>query len=299
MATISCPDVGQKLTDVPNRARGEVDGELATLDRQVTEAYQRLVNTRNAQARDANFVQNSILGPLKDKRKAILDRIRLEITRAGGAEPNNLDALAPCTGTTAEPQTNDGGQNGDGQNNGQNNGGGQDQNGNGGQQGGIGGQAGNGPVAADFVDITKVRPNVKAKPRRTGRASTGSFTTRCGVNVNKNYNTDNVIVAPRRHQRCPPHPRLRRQPEDQRVLQQRQLPPGRHQLPEQERPVVVLLAGAAGAGRHAGVRPEPGRRRQGGQRRPHPDREAGRDQVRRQPDQQGRPDAAVPAHHHR
>ncbi|MCK1821327.1 DUF1996 domain-containing protein [Streptomyces sp. XM83C] len=196
VATISCPDVGQKLTDVPNRARGEVDGELATLDRQVTEAYQRLVNTRNAQARDANFVQNSILGPLKDKRKAILDRIRLEITRAGGAEPNNLDALAPCTGTTAEPQTNDGGQNGDGQNNGQNNGGGQDQNGNGGQQGGIGGQAGNGPVAADFVDITKVRPNVKAKPRRTGRASTGSFTTRCGVNVNKNYNTDNVIVAP-------------------------------------------------------------------------------------------------------
>src|SRR5690606_6336060 len=69
VATISCPDVGQKLTDVPNRARGEVDGELATLDRQVTEAYQRLVNTRNAQARDANFVQNSILGPLKDKRK--------------------------------------------------------------------------------------------------------------------------------------------------------------------------------------------------------------------------------------
>ncbi len=65
-----------------------------------------------------------------------------------------------------------------------------------GSRGTIGGQAGNGPVAADFVDITKVAPNVQGKPRRTGNASTGTFTSRCGVNANKNFNTDNVIVAP-------------------------------------------------------------------------------------------------------
>ncbi|WP_229857198.1 DUF1996 domain-containing protein, partial [Streptomyces anandii] len=42
----------------------------------------------------------------------------------------------------------------------------------------------------------KVQPNVAAKPQKSGNASNGSFTTRCGVNANKNHNTDNVIVAP-------------------------------------------------------------------------------------------------------
>ncbi|WP_112468245.1 DUF1996 domain-containing protein [Streptomyces triticisoli] len=217
VATISCPDIGQKLTDVPQQARGEVDGELATLDRQITDAYQRLATTRDAQVRDASFVQNSILGPLKDRRKVIIDRIKLEINRAGGRAPGDLDNLANCTGTPAD-QTNAGGdQNGqdgqdgqqgqDGQNgqdgqdgqDGQNNDGQQgDDNGgqdNGGQQG-IGGQAGNGPVAADFVDITTVQPNVPPKPRKNRNASTGTFTTVCGVNANGNHNTDNVIVAP-------------------------------------------------------------------------------------------------------
>ncbi|MGV9990241.1 DUF1996 domain-containing protein [Streptomyces sp. NPDC003374] len=213
VATISCPDVGQKLTSVPRQARTEVDGELANLDRQITDAYQRLMTTRDAQARDASFVQNSILQPLKERRKVILDRIRLEISRAGGTAPNSMDALAGCTGTPAN-QTNAGGQQGGDQqqnggqqqggdqqqNGGQQQGGGQQQNGgqqgNGGQQQGNGGQAGNGPVAADFVDITKVQRNVPAKPRQNRNASTGSFTTNCGVNANKNFNTDNVIVAP-------------------------------------------------------------------------------------------------------
>lgn len=53
----------------------------------------------------------------------------------------------------------------------------------------------NGPVAADFVDITKVQPNVRS-PRPSRGASTGTFTTRCGVNANKLYNSDNIIVAP-------------------------------------------------------------------------------------------------------
>ncbi|MER6343716.1 DUF1996 domain-containing protein [Streptomyces sp. NPDC001595] len=217
VATIDCPDVGQRLFEVPDRARGEVDGELATLDQQITEAYQRLANTRDAQARDASFVQNTILQPLKDRRKAIIDRIQLEINRAGGNASEDLDDLSGCTGTPVEPpQTTDGqtgdGQGGDGQGgDGQQDGGdqnqdgdGQDQNGDGqqdgGQQPGNGGQAGNGPVAADFQDITTVQPGSRNLPNglaangRTG--SRGSFTTRCGTNGNDNHNTDNVIVAP-------------------------------------------------------------------------------------------------------
>ncbi|MGW3360585.1 DUF1996 domain-containing protein [Streptomyces bungoensis] len=211
VATISCPDVQQKLTNVPSRARWGVAQELANLDKQITEAYARLASTRQAQTGDPNFVQNAIVGPLKEKRAATIDRIRIDIQRVGGSFDNALAQLAACTTQTAN-QTTAGG-NGDGQQQGgqqqntggqQQNTGGQQQNGGqqqGGQQQGnagqnIGGQAGNGPVAADFVDITKVAPNVQAKPNKTGNASTGSFTTRCGVNANKNHNTDNVIVAP-------------------------------------------------------------------------------------------------------
>jgi hypothetical protein len=210
VATISCPDVGQKLTNVPYRARQGVATELANLDKQITEAYTRLGSTRNAQAGDPSFVQNAIVGPLKEKRAATIDRIRIDIQRVGGSFDNALQQLAACT-TQAANQTNAGGQQNNGgqqntggqqQNGGQQNNGGQQQGtggqqqGNGGQQGTTGGQAGNGPVAADFVDITRVAPNVQGKPRRLGGASTGTFTTRCGVNANKNHNTDNVIVAP-------------------------------------------------------------------------------------------------------
>ncbi|MHC3472499.1 DUF1996 domain-containing protein [Streptomyces sp. 7R007] len=210
VATISCPDVGQKLTNVPAKAQQGVATELANLDKQITEAYARLASTRQAQTQDANFVQNAIVGPLKEKRAATIDRIRIDIQRVGGqVDAASLSQLAACTTMSTDQvnQTNAGGNNNGGQNNntgGQNNNGGQN---NGGQASAnpsasagtpsnIGGQAGNGPVAADFVDITKVQPNVAAKPQKTGNASTGSFTTKCGVNANKNHNTDNVIVAP-------------------------------------------------------------------------------------------------------
>ncbi|MGA5040898.1 DUF1996 domain-containing protein [Streptomyces capoamus] len=205
VATLSCPDVGQKLTNVPNAARQGVATELANLDKQITEAYNRLASTRDAQAKDPSFVQNAIVGPLKEKRAATIDRIRIDVQRVGGSFDNALKQLAACTTQTAN-QTNAGGQQqggqqqgGQQQNGGQQQGGqqqGGQQQGQNGQQGNVGGQAGNGPTAADFVDITKVAPNVQGKPRRTGNASTGTFTTRCGVNANKNHNTDNVIVAP-------------------------------------------------------------------------------------------------------
>ncbi|MEV6840080.1 DUF1996 domain-containing protein [Streptomyces sp. NPDC051133] len=210
VATISCPDVQQKLTNVPSRARYGVARELANLDRQVTEAYNRLASTRDAQAKDPSFVQNSIVGPLKEKRSATIDRIRIDIQRVGGSFDNSLKQLAACTTQSANQTTAGGNSGGQQQNTGgqQQNTGGQQQGGQqqggqqqGGQQQGnagqnIGGQAGNGPVAADFVDITKVAPNVQGKPRQLQNASTGTFTTRCGVNANKNHNTDNVIVAP-------------------------------------------------------------------------------------------------------
>ncbi|MEV6841778.1 DUF1996 domain-containing protein, partial [Streptomyces sp. NPDC051133] len=221
VVTIACPDVGQMLTRVPHQARTKVAGELTNLDQQVTDAYQRLATTRAAQAADASYVQNAILQPLRNQRTAILHRVKLEITRMGGTSPSSLYSLAPCTGMTANQgdaggqQTGGTGQNigGQQQDNGsqqqgvtgqqQNNGGQQNSTGNtaspsasAGQQQNVGGQGGNGPVTADFVDITKVAPTVQGKPAMTGDASTGSFTTRCGVNDNKNRNSDNVIVAP-------------------------------------------------------------------------------------------------------
>ncbi|MFR0352169.1 DUF1996 domain-containing protein [Streptomyces sediminimaris] len=197
-ATLACPDVSQKLTNVPYRARQGVTRELANLDKQVTEAYSRLASTRRAQANDANFVQNAIVGPLKDKRIATLDRIRIDIERVGGKAPDNLSQLAACTPQAANQGQN--GQNGGGQNAGGQNGqataspsagatagaGQQQDNGNGAA----------GPVAADFVDITKVAPNVQGKPDKGNNASTGTFSLNCGVNANENRNTDNLIVAP-------------------------------------------------------------------------------------------------------
>ncbi|MFF8675865.1 DUF1996 domain-containing protein [Streptomyces sp. NPDC015242] len=199
IATIQCPDVGQKLTKVPKRARRGVDRELANLDKQISEAYSRLASTRQAQAGDPGFVNNAILGPLKAKRTAALDRIGINIRRVGGKAPN-LGRLAGCKGMPANPNTNDGnaggGQNGGGQNNGGQNGGGQ----NNGGQGGNGGQAGNGPAAADFIKIEDVQPNSRNLPNGLAAngdgGSTGSFTTNCGTNENENRNSDNVIVAP-------------------------------------------------------------------------------------------------------
>ncbi|GHD21299.1 hypothetical protein GCM10010313_54720 [Streptomyces violarus] len=222
VATIQCPDVGQNLTDVPDGARQGVDKELANLDKQISEAYTRLASTRQAQAGDSGFVNNAILGPLKSKRTAAIDRIGINIKRVGGQAPDNLAQMAECQGMAADANTTDGqaggdqnqdGQNQDGQDQGgqdqgQDQGGqdqGQDQGGQdqGGQdqgQGGNGGQDGNGPAAADFVNIEDVQPNSRNLPNGLASngdgGSTGTFTTNCGVNENENRNSDNVIVAP-------------------------------------------------------------------------------------------------------
>ncbi len=186
VSTIDCPDVGQQLTSVPAQAKAQVDRELALLDKQISEAYQRLSTSQRAIAQDPNFVQNAITGPLKDKRKATIDRIAIAIGRVA-AKPQGLDALAACTlrATGGQPTA---GQPAAGQPSGQPSASPTGNNTN-------AGATGNGPVAADFVDITKVRSDVRT-PARSAKASKGSFVTKCGVNANKLYNSDNVIVAP-------------------------------------------------------------------------------------------------------
>ncbi|MFE7767358.1 DUF1996 domain-containing protein [Streptomyces sp. NPDC057438] len=127
------------------------------------------------------------MGPLKDKRIATIDRIAIAIGRTAD-RPQGLESLVACTLLATENQAGTGnGAGGDNQN-GQASGNGQDKPGN-------SGQAGNGPVAADFADITTVQPNVNS-PQRQQNASLGKFTTECGVNANKLYNSDNIIVAP-------------------------------------------------------------------------------------------------------
>lgn len=198
--TIDCPDVGGELTEVPDGARAEVDKELAALDQQIAEAYQRLQNSVQAQQQDSGFADNAIMNPLKEKRGATIERIAIAIDRVGD-RPDGLDSLAACELRPAENQN--AGQNGGEQDGGDQNDAGQNDGGDGQDQGdqqdgqdqqGNGGQAGNGPVAADYADITSVQPNARNEGGRQG--STGSFSTACGVNANGVFNSDNVIVAP-------------------------------------------------------------------------------------------------------
>jgi hypothetical protein len=191
-ATIDCPDVGSKLTSVPEQARGEVDKELALLDEQIAKAYQRLSESAQQVQQDPGFADNAVVNPLKEKRAATLERIVIAIDRVGD-RPEGLEALAACTvedgnEAPAQGEGQDGGDEQPSEEQGQ---AGQEQ-GNGQGQGANGGQAGNGPVAADFADIKSVQPNANDK----GGASGGSFATSCGVNENGLFNSDNIIAAP-------------------------------------------------------------------------------------------------------
>ncbi|WP_432981877.1 hypothetical protein [Dactylosporangium sp. CA-233914] len=104
--TIVCPTVADKLPAVPAQAQDEVQRNLALLNTQVREANTRLQNSVGQGG--PNFVNNAILGPLRDKRAATIDRITIAIGRHA-ARPTGLDGLATCklvagTGTgSAEP----------------------------------------------------------------------------------------------------------------------------------------------------------------------------------------------------
>jgi hypothetical protein len=93
-SSIVCPDVASELPAIPARAQAEVDRNLALLNTQIAEANRRLATSVGQGG--ANFVQNAILGPLKDKRASTIDRIVISIGRAG-AKPTGLDSLATCS----------------------------------------------------------------------------------------------------------------------------------------------------------------------------------------------------------
>ncbi|WP_405462877.1 DUF1996 domain-containing protein [Streptomyces anulatus] len=193
LSTIDCPEAVNGLPEVPDQARGEVDRELAAMDTQITDAYRQFADRKEQVARDPGLAENAVLGPLRGKRAASLDRIGIAIGRVA-ERPQGLESLAGCSLRADD----DRGQGQDqGQDQGRNAGQGQDP---GDQDPGQGedpgrGRGGNGPEAADFVDIRSVRPDAD-KPRKRRGASRGSFSTDCGRNENGKFNPDNVIVAP-------------------------------------------------------------------------------------------------------
>ncbi|MFJ3245208.1 DUF1996 domain-containing protein [Streptomyces sp. NPDC086782] len=195
-ATIDCPDVGARLTEVPEEAKATVDEQLAALDQQIASAYQRMLEAVKDGRIDVDAVDKGIVGPLTQERTATIGGIADAIERAG-ERPDGLDDLAPCALRTSDTEGGDG-QTGQDQS-------GQDQSGQDqslpqdGQQepeqGADDGRSGNGPVAADYADISSVQPNA-GKPREEADASRGTFASSCGVNAGGLFNSDNVIVAP-------------------------------------------------------------------------------------------------------
>jgi len=106
VSTIVCPGVAQALPAVPAQSQAEVERNLALLNTQVSEANNRL-KTSTGQG-GANFVQNAILGPLKDKRVSTIDRIVISIGRHATKPVLDEQGLGTCTvgagGTVSTPE---------------------------------------------------------------------------------------------------------------------------------------------------------------------------------------------------
>jgi len=93
--TVNCPSVKDRLPAVPAAAAAEVNQNLALLRQQIADANARLAELAVDPVDDPNFVQNTVLGPLRDNRVATIDRIAIAIGRYT-TRPSNLAELAPC-----------------------------------------------------------------------------------------------------------------------------------------------------------------------------------------------------------
>ncbi|MBB2944162.1 hypothetical protein FB565_003891 [Actinoplanes lutulentus] len=93
--TVNCASVADKLPAVPASAKAEIERNLALLNTQIQEANARIVSTQGQGG--ANFIQNAILGPLKDKRFATINRMETAIGRTAAKPDLNAEALAPCS----------------------------------------------------------------------------------------------------------------------------------------------------------------------------------------------------------
>ncbi|MFF5077153.1 hypothetical protein ACFY36_08885 [Actinoplanes sp. NPDC000266] len=92
--TVNCPQVNN-LPAVPAQAQAEVKQNLELLNTQIQEANNRIASTVGQGG--PNFIQNAILGPLKDKRFATINRIETAIGR-NAAKPNlNAEGLSGCS----------------------------------------------------------------------------------------------------------------------------------------------------------------------------------------------------------
>jgi hypothetical protein len=93
--TIVCPGVAEALPAVPAQSQAEVERNLTLLNTQIAEANNRL-KTSSGQG-GPNFVQNAILGPLKDKRVSTIDRIVISIGRHAAKPALDEQGLGTCT----------------------------------------------------------------------------------------------------------------------------------------------------------------------------------------------------------
>nr|WP_221380076.1 hypothetical protein [Actinoplanes polyasparticus] len=92
--TVNCPQVNN-LPAVPAQAQAEVQRNLELLNTQIAEANARIASSVG-QGGPA-FIQNAVLGPLKDKRFAVINRIETAIGR-NAAKPNlNAEGLSTCS----------------------------------------------------------------------------------------------------------------------------------------------------------------------------------------------------------
>ncbi|GGR08003.1 DUF1996 domain-containing protein [Streptomyces netropsis] len=169
--TVSCPDVGERLREVPAPARTEVSRGLSQLDAQVASAYEQMMSTGNT--------PDAVLGELKRKRDGTIGRITDSIKAADSGAvpaPEDLTALSGCrtrkVSTTAADDSS------------------RPLSSRLGEQGKPGG-----PSRADFADIRTAPAGPGAPAARRG-GSTGTFASVCGRNENGHFNPDNVIVTP-------------------------------------------------------------------------------------------------------
>ncbi|GGX97932.1 DUF1996 domain-containing protein [Streptomyces hiroshimensis] len=166
--TISCPDVGDRLRDVPAPARTEVSQGLSQLDAQVARAYGRMAESK----------PEAVLGDLQRERTQTIGKISDSLRAAGTADssPGGLKALSGCRTSQVSTAAADDSS--------------RPLSSRLGDQGMPGG-----PSRADFADIRNA-PAAKGTPAAARGGSTGTFTTVCGRNENGHFNPDNVIVTP-------------------------------------------------------------------------------------------------------
>lgn len=211
--TLSCPDVGERLRQVPRSAKLPVSKGLSSLDKQVHDAYHKMMGGTG----------DSVLTGLKTQRAKTIKMMVTAISK-DAKRPSYLLKMSGCTmkpvtegagagGNDSTKSVQDGWYQGQTQNQtqGQTQGQSQDP---GQVQGQVGGQAQNGgqqdqnggqqqaarrPVPRRLRRHQQ-RPAERGRPavRRPqgGNASTGTFTTECGRNEDGHFNSDNVIVTP-------------------------------------------------------------------------------------------------------